>query len=84
MSFIELNQNDTTIEIVKKCNDNFRHFDTSDGRWIWAVSQRMDDLSYLDLNDKPSIENVELVGNKTFGALGLTPLSNSEIDNLTN
>lgn len=34
---------------------------------------------YADLPDKPSINEVELIGNKTFEDLGDKPLSNFEI-----
>lgn len=34
---------------------------------------------YNDLLNKPSIEEVELKGNKTFEQLGLEPLDNSDL-----
>ena len=37
---------------------------------------------YEDLSNKPSIESVTLMGNKTFSDLGLTPLTNEEIEAL--
>lgn len=37
---------------------------------------------YLTLKNKPKIENVELEGNKNFEDLGLSKLSNLEIENL--
>lgn len=36
--------------------------------------------SYMDLEDKPSIEGVTLEGNKTFAELNLDVLSNAEIE----
>ena len=81
MAFIVLNQNDTTEAIAKKCNENFRRLDGSKGISATAVSF-LDNLSYLDLNDKPAIETVELVGDQTFSNLGLNALTNSEIENL--
>jgi len=81
MAFIVLNQNDTTEAIAKKCNENFRRLDGSKGVSATAVSF-LDNLSYLDLNDKPAIETVELVGGQTFATLGLNALTNSEIENL--
>ena len=36
--------------------------------------------TYQDLQGKPSIENVTLVGNKTFSDLGLSPLTTAEIE----
>ena len=38
--------------------------------------------SYNDLTDKPSIEGVTLVGNKTFPNLHLDVLTNSEIQDI--
>ena len=38
--------------------------------------------NYEDLANKPSIESVELVGNKTFVDLGLESIESSDIDNL--
>lgn len=37
---------------------------------------------YLTLKNKPKIENIELEGNKNFEDLGLSKLSNLEIENL--
>lgn len=81
MAFIVLNQNDTTEAIAKKCNENFRRLDGSKGVSATAVSF-LDNLSYLDLNDKPAIETVELVGDQTFSNLGLNALTNTEIENM--
>lgn len=39
---------------------------------------------YKELYNKPSIEGVELVNNKTFEDLGVTGLTNLEIENLLN
>ena len=38
--------------------------------------------NYEDLVNKPKIESVELVGNKTFIDLGLESIDSSDIDNL--
>lgn len=38
--------------------------------------------NYEELANKPSINEVELVGNKTFEELGDTPLRNSEISSI--
>lgn len=40
------------------------------------------DLSYMSLANKPSIEQIELVGDKTFEELGLNSISKDEINNL--
>ena len=37
---------------------------------------------YSELSDKPSIEDVVLVGNKTFPELGLVWLNNTEIEEM--
>ena len=39
---------------------------------------------YKELENKPQIEGVELINNKTFKELGATSLSNMEIENLIN
>lgn len=38
--------------------------------------------SYNDLSDKPSIEGVTLVGDKTFPELNLNVLTNTEIEDI--
>lgn len=38
--------------------------------------------NYNELNNKPSIEGVELVGNKTYEELNLSSLTNTEIEDL--
>lgn len=43
---------------------------------------KSDLLDYDKLGNKPSIENVVLQGDKTFSALGLNALTNSEIESL--
>lgn len=40
--------------------------------------------NYKELDNKPSIEGVQLVDNKTFEDLGATGLTNLEIENLLN
>lgn len=37
---------------------------------------------YATLNNKPSVEGVTLVGNKTFPQLGLESITNTELENL--
>ena len=82
MAFIVLNQNDTTEAIAKKCNENFRRLDGSKGYSAATASAIIDNISYIDLRDKPAIETVELVGDQTFSNLGLNALTNSEIENM--
>lgn len=40
--------------------------------------------NYLDLKNKPQIENIELKGNKTLKDLGMNEISNQEILEITN
>lgn len=40
------------------------------------------DLDYTDLKNKPSINDVELVGNKTSEDIGISTISNSQISKL--
>lgn len=40
--------------------------------------------SYNDLSDKPQINSVELIGNKSFEDLGAERLTNSEIESIIN
>ena len=47
-----------------------------------AIASAGGTANYNDLSNKPHIEDVELVGNKTFEDLNLSGLSNSEIENL--
>lgn len=46
-----------------------------------ALNNTMNDYDLL--KNKPSIESVVLDGNKTFAQLGLTKLSNSDIETIT-
>lgn len=39
---------------------------------------------YNMLNNKPSIEGIELIGNKTFAELGLIPMTSLQIDFIIN
>lgn len=47
-----------------------------------ADAQAIGTYDYEQLINRPSIETVELVGDKTFEALGMAALSNSEIEDL--
>lgn len=46
-----------------------------------ALNNTVNDYDLL--KNKPSIESVVLDGNKTFAQLGLTKLSNSDIETIT-
>ena len=39
-------------------------------------------MSYNDLKDKPKIESVELIGDKTFAELGMEPITGEELINM--
>ena len=42
------------------------------------------DMDYEDARNKPSIENIELDGNKTLEEFGLQPISAEVISNIIN
>lgn len=39
-------------------------------------------IDYRVLSNKPSIEGITLINNKTFEQLGMSPLTNTELENL--
>lgn len=43
----------------------------------------LSDNNYLIMLNKPSINNIQLIGNKSFADLGLVALTNAEIDAIT-
>lgn len=53
-------------------------------RQLWEkVEEKFEDVGdYESLENKPSIEGVVLLDNKTFEDLGLAPLSNEELEEL--
>lgn len=55
--------------VVQKLNANFRN--VGGGRRGGGAGGGAGSVFYADLPDKPSIESVELVGNKTFPDLGI-------------
>ena len=55
--------------VVQKLNTNFRNVGGIGGYGISAGGSGVS--FYEDLSDKPSIESVELVGNKMFPDLGI-------------
>lgn len=61
--------------IAEMATDSY--FTTEMGEIIKVVSN-----DYNELNNKPKIEGVRLVGNKTFPELGLSAITEQEIDNL--
>lgn len=46
------------------------------------IREYVDDLDYEDLDKKPSIEGITLIGNKTYPELNLLSLTNTEIEEL--
>lgn len=70
-------------------NEIEMRFNPNNTRIEIEVEEVMESVSggtkdYEKLENKPSINSVELVGNKTFEELGITPLSNIEIMNIIN
>ena len=63
-------------------------FETVKVSYSNLVGQVIEDVQgtkdYTNLTNKPSIESVELSGNKTFSDLGLTVISQSDIDTIIN
>lgn len=47
-----------------------------------SIPSRVHWVSYNDLKDKPRIENVELIGDKTFAELGMEPITGEELINM--
>ena len=47
-----------------------------------TIDDFLNRVSYDLLIDKPKIESVELIGDKTFDDLGLSPIGNQEIANI--
>lgn len=48
------------------------------------ITPRAGATSYEDLEDKPSINGVELAGNKTFAELGEQTITNAELAQIIN
>lgn len=64
-----LNANDKATEIIKDFEENL------------ALSGAFN-KNYRDLSNKPQINGIELVGNKQFKDLGISEISNVELDNI--
>lgn len=62
-----------------KVQENVRRYDLNSSEQIVFGDGTK---NYNKLQNKPSIENVELIGNKDFEDLGLTALTNMEIEEL--
>lgn len=69
-----------------KLDDNGLHYSNTGYDGTYTTILNSDGLitavssTYPDLQGKPSIEGVTLVGNKTFSDLGLSPLTTAEIE----
>lgn len=62
------------------------NFDSGGDRMAMAfgdITKVIED-DYEKLRNHPSIESVELIGDKTFAQLGLTTVTNSEIEAIFN
>ena len=66
----------------KELRATIRDSDSLSG--ILDSAKIVDEKNYENLKNKPSINDVELVGNKSFEDLGDIPLSNIEILNMYN
>ena len=65
---------DQIIDITEDCD---REIDVEANEVIFDEAR-----SYNELQNKPQIEGVTLEGDKTFGDLNLTNITNSEIEDL--
>lgn len=61
-----------------RIQENTRRYNLNTTEQIGAGGTK----DYEKLKNKPSIESVELIGDKSFEDLGLRPLTNLEIDAL--
>lgn len=69
---IDIGMNDSLQDVVRKSNHNFRTIYGSQSKAM-QIMQRDGSFSgdYNDLINKPSIEDVELLGNKDMPDLGI-------------
>lgn len=71
---IELEQDDLEFELEKDTdNENIE---------IEEIENVSTENNYKKLKNKPSINSVELIDNKTFEELGIIELTNSELERL--
>lgn len=71
---IELKQDDLEFELEKDTdNENIE---------IEEIENVSTENNYRKLKNKPSINSVELIDNKTFEELGIIELTNSELERL--
>lgn len=71
---IELEQDDLEFELEKDTdNENIE---------IEEIENVSTENNYRKLKNKPSINSVELIDNKTFEELGIIELTNSELERL--
>lgn len=69
---------------AKKSSVNILKESATDIEIGGSYTQSLIANDYEKLNNKPSIEGVELIKNKTFEELGAISLTNMEIENLIN
>lgn len=72
--------NDAKVENIGTVNDAILNFTIPRG--LKGEKGDSGTSNYLDLDNKPQINGVELDGNKKFDELGLMQLTNTEIENL--
>ena len=71
---IELEQDDLEFELERDTdNENIE---------IEEIENVSTENNYKKLKNKPSINSVELIDNKTFEELGIVELTNSELERL--
>ena len=75
----ELEYNDNQTSYKTELDDDEKTFNSSFKEVNEVVTN-----SYERIQHKPQIENVELIGNKSFEDLGMTEISNLEILEIAN
>lgn len=73
---------DGQAELLQTIDGDAQLFNNLDGEAGSFYEVSAGTRNYEDLYNKPSIESVELVGDKTFEELGMMAISNIELANL--
>ena len=78
---VDIGMNDSLQDVIRKSNKNFRMM-LGRSNSISHVEQDkiLDDVTYANLPDKPSIEDVELINNKDFPDLGIFRIDDQGYD----
>lgn len=63
-----------SVDMTDQVTENSNKVVTSGG-----VYRRLNNLDYETLNNKPKIESIELLGNKTFSQLGIEPIGSNDL-----